>query len=226
VVILNRFLQSNSAINILVGALLGAAACWALMNTQHNVSQHKLSALADDLQSQTYQLSEVRVSVDNKLTHVTQRVAEMQARMQRIDALGEHLTYAAGIEVGEFNFDQPIPSGGPVSSMGQLLPTMSITDLEMELNRLDSALTDRYTQLSLLQKEIRHIDHFEQTKLEGRPVHTGWLSSHYGYRSDPFTGKKAWHNGVDFAGKLGSDIIAIAGGGVTFSGVKKAKPSP
>jgi len=47
---------------------------------------------------------------------------------------------------------------------------------------------------------------------------SGWLSSNYGNRLDPFTGKRAWHNGVDFAGREGSDIVAVASGVVSWSG--------
>ena len=53
----------------------------------------------------------------------------------------------------------------------------------------------------------------------GRPIAAGWLSSHYGYRNDPFSGQKAWHQGgVDFAGKAGTDVIAVASGVVSWSG--------
>ena len=53
------------------------------------------------------------------------------------------------------------------------------------------------------------------TFVAGRPIKKGWLSSRYGKRIDPFTGKTAWHNGVDFAGKVGADIIAVASGVIT-----------
>ena len=58
----------------------------------------------------------------------------------------------------------------------------------------------------------------DELYLEGRPITWGWLSSKYGYRSDPFTGKRTWHAGVDLAGKDGSDIISVAGGVVTYAG--------
>ena len=54
--------------------------------------------------------------------------------------------------------------------------------------------------------------------IAGRPITWGWLSSKYGTRVDPISGKKAWHAGVDFAGKDGSDVIAVASGVVTFAG--------
>ena len=52
----------------------------------------------------------------------------------------------------------------------------------------------------------------------GRPIPTGWLSSYFGNRTDPMTGRKAFHSGMDFAGRPGSDIIAVASGVVVWSG--------
>ena len=54
--------------------------------------------------------------------------------------------------------------------------------------------------------------------LTGRPINKGWMSSGYGHRTDPFNGRKAWHNGVDFAGVEGADVVAVAAGVVTWSG--------
>ena len=44
------------------------------------------------------------------------------------------------------------------------------------------------------------------------------MSSPFGKRVDPISGKNAWHSGVDFAGRDGSDVIAVASGVVTFAG--------
>ena len=50
-----------------------------------------------------------------------------------------------------------------------------------------------------------------------RPVTQGWISSYFGQRADPFTGRTAFHAGLDFAGKEGSDVVAVASGVVTWS---------
>ena len=50
------------------------------------------------------------------------------------------------------------------------------------------------------------------------PVVGGWVSSHYGQRLDPFTGRPAIHRGLDFAGLDNSAILAAAAGVVTWSG--------
>ena len=51
-----------------------------------------------------------------------------------------------------------------------------------------------------------------------RPVDGGWVSSHFGQRRDPFTGRPAVHRGLDFAGLDNSAILAVAPGVVSWSG--------
>ena len=49
----------------------------------------------------------------------------------------------------------------------------------------------------------------------GRPIRQGWLSSAFGWRNDPITGKRAFHPGLDFSGPFRSDVVAVASGVVT-----------
>jgi murein DD-endopeptidase MepM/ murein hydrolase activator NlpD len=46
----------------------------------------------------------------------------------------------------------------------------------------------------------------------------GWLTSRFGHRISPFTGRRQFHPGIDIAGARGTDVIAPARGRVTFSG--------
>lgn len=48
----------------------------------------------------------------------------------------------------------------------------------------------------------------------------GWVSSGFGYRSDPFTGRKTMHLGLDIVAPAGTPIVAAADGRVSFAGVK------
>jgi murein DD-endopeptidase MepM/ murein hydrolase activator NlpD len=54
--------------------------------------------------------------------------------------------------------------------------------------------------------------------VSGRPIKSGWLSSYYGTRKDPFTGSPAHHKGIDFAGKQGDDVIATGSGIISWAG--------
>jgi murein DD-endopeptidase MepM/ murein hydrolase activator NlpD len=49
-------------------------------------------------------------------------------------------------------------------------------------------------------------------------VTTGRVSSDYGWRTHPITGKRSFHPGIDIANKVGTSILAYAGGTVTTTG--------
>jgi len=46
----------------------------------------------------------------------------------------------------------------------------------------------------------------------------GWVTSHFGYRQDPLSGRRSFHNGIDIAGREGANVIVPAEGVVTFAG--------
>ncbi|MEW6672932.1 MAG: M23 family metallopeptidase [Thermodesulfobacteriota bacterium] len=48
----------------------------------------------------------------------------------------------------------------------------------------------------------------------------GWVTSRFGYRTSPFTGRREFHKGLDIATRKKSPIIATADGVVTFVGLK------
>jgi murein DD-endopeptidase MepM/ murein hydrolase activator NlpD len=49
------------------------------------------------------------------------------------------------------------------------------------------------------------------------PATDAWYSSNYGWRIDPFTGKNAMHEGVDFIVPEGTEVYASAGGVVVYA---------
>jgi murein DD-endopeptidase MepM/ murein hydrolase activator NlpD len=48
----------------------------------------------------------------------------------------------------------------------------------------------------------------------------GWVTSGFGYRIDPWTGKRSFHHGLDISTRRGTKIIAPASGVVTYTGKK------
>lgn len=51
----------------------------------------------------------------------------------------------------------------------------------------------------------------------GKPVNSR-ITSNFGTRKDPFTGKPKKHRGIDFAGKIGTELLAVAPGRVVSAG--------
>ena len=90
----------------------------------------------------------------------------------------------------------------------------------MALDTLETQLVDRQRQLTVLESLMSTRSLGERIMPGGWPIIGGWISSHFGYRSDPFTGRGAFHSGVDFAAPPGTRVIATGPGFVSFSGYK------
>lgn len=146
------------------------------------------------------------------------RLGQMEARSIRLDALGSRLVDVAGLEAGEFNFTEAPAIGGP--SGGAFFANSQLPDLLDRFAELQRRIDDREHKFHLLESILMDRELESQASPNGLPIRNGWMSSKYGRRSDPFTGKSAWHSGVDFAGKYGSGVVAAASGIVTWSGDK------
>jgi len=145
------------------------------------------------------------------------RLGQMNAHVVRLDALGQRLTQMAGLRDGEFDFTSEPSLGGPEEPLADT-EYMQISGVVSALDVLDEQLTDRGRQLTVLEDLLLNRKLRDEVRPEGRPVTTGYISSRFGSRTDPFTGRHAYHKGVDFAGRQGADVVAVASGVVIWSG--------
>lgn len=176
----------------------------------------KVAAWKADLQAQESDLAATRRTMQQNVNALALRIGQMNAHVVRLDALGERLTQMAGLEDGEFDFNSAPSVGGPEEVLqGEEVQLSGIIE---ELDALDERLADRGEQLGVLEDLLLDRKLADAVKPEGRPVTAGYISSRFGQRNDPFTGRKAWHKGIDFAGREGADVLAVGSGVVTWSG--------
>lgn len=167
------------------------------------------------LHQQKDELAQLEQNVQQQVDALTLRLGEMQGRLLRLDALGQRFVESGLVASDEFDFDQPAAVGGPEDSLdGDSYTAPELTGM---IDKLAKRIEDREQQLRMLDMVTSRQKLEKERYVQGRPITWGWLSSKYGYRSDPFTGKRTWHAGVDLAGKEGSDIISVAGGVVTYA---------
>ncbi len=172
--------------------------------------------LLTELNLQRTMLSRMQEKNQNTLDSVAIRVGQMQAQLTRLNALGEHLTKKSKLSQAEFNFNEPVALGG--IALSNNAESFSSAQLLQDIDMLDRELAFRGKQLSLLEGFLSSKELAQQIRPAGLPVEKGWLSSYFGYRADPFTGKRAFHHGVDIAGKEGTNVLATASGLVVWSG--------
>jgi murein DD-endopeptidase MepM/ murein hydrolase activator NlpD len=177
----------------------------------------QLAAWQTELEDQDALLSATREDLQQNLDALALRLGQMNAHVVRLDALGSRLTQMAGLSDGEFDFDTVPARGGP-EELTLDLGSNDIASLVGALDQLDSQLADRSRQLVVLEDLLMNRRLADEIHPEGRPVNSGYISSSYGERNDPFTGRRAFHKGVDFAGREGNDIVAVASGIVTWAG--------
>lgn len=141
------------------------------------------------------------------------QLGEMRARVMRLDALSARLAEMAGIKERELEAIPPPAAGGPQVNIEDVTETQLQDDIA-ELSALIEVKSDRLNMLEvmLLQKTM------QQSMLpDTSPIGVGYNSSSFGRRADPFTGRTAFHEGLDFTATVGTPIYAAAGGVVTVS---------
>lgn len=149
------------------------------------------------------------------LSTMAVRVGQMQAQLLRLDTLGERLAGLAGFRPQDLMFGQTPGQGGAVSSLPS--QDLSLGDLTRQLDQLTRQVDDRGDKLGVL--ESRYTSDSARKKLvpTALPVLNGFHSSNYGWRIDPFTGQRAFHEGIDFIADHGTVVRAAAGGVVVYS---------
>ena len=200
--------------------VLGAGFAGGYVYSSHTgsgVSTSELTDLTDELEAQREYIAAIRQGNEDTLDALAIRIAQMNARMIRLDAVGRRLTEMADIDAEEFNFDSDPALGGPEEPMAAG-SNVAVPEVLDAMTSLGYQLTNREAQLDVLESVLMNQNLKERVYPQGRPVKSGWLSSYFGKRTDPFTGKPANHTGIDFAGKHGDEIVAVADGVVTWSG--------
>jgi septal ring factor EnvC (AmiA/AmiB activator) len=199
-------------------ALLGGVFCAGLQLGRSGVTANPALQVRDwsrTLEEQRLQVLAAKRELQERVDAIASRVGQMNAQIIRVEALGRRLTEMANLDKGEFNFDSPPAVGGPEGLVEGAVATSP--DLSAMLDDLNQQIKDRERQLTVLESMISTRNLNRQIVPGGRPVTQGWISSYFGSRADPFTGRKAIHRGVDFAGPAGAQVVAVASGVVTYS---------
>jgi len=170
-----------------------------------------------EIEVQQKTLNELQESAENSLDALATKLSMLQTRVMRLDALGSRL--ADHVEFNDIDFDISTTPGLGGREPEAPLVSMQVDDFVAALEELNHKIQDRAEKLAAMESML--IDRTIQNEIpSGFPTKDGWISSGYGKRLDPISGKMQFHEGVDFAGRAGSAIEAVASGLVTWSGYR------
>ena len=153
--------------------------------------------------------------LQDNLNAMAVRLGQMQAQLLRLDTLGERLAKLAGFKQQELMFSEIPGRGGAISSVPS--QNISLGDFTAQIDVLTRQLEDRGDKLGLLESMFTLESARKKLTPTKLPIEGGWYSSNYGWRIDPFTGQRAFHEGIDFMAEEGTPIQAAAAGVVVYS---------
>ena len=151
-------------------------------------------------------------------------LGDLQARMMRLDAQNARLAKLAGEKDGKVTNSQPLKSDNTLpkpGSGGPLIDARPMTEAELQvaIEKLTAAVDARDEYLSKVEAKVLQQSVLKEMLPNSSPVSVAYNSSSYGWRIDPFTGQKAFHEGLDFSAEIGTPIRAAADGIVTLAEV-------
>ena len=204
---------------VIVAAVLACMGMGAALAMIAGSPADRLAAEVRGLRAQIGQqqgeLADVRAGSQREVNALALKLGELEAQSMRLNALGERLAEMGRLDDGEFDFDQSPAMGGPEGDEGAaVLPPTLVGGID----RLGQRFERQEAQLKVLQDLL--LDHkvSSSQRPSGMPVKTGYISSYFGGRIDPFDGHGAFHRGIDFAAPKGTAIHAVAEGVVTYAG--------
>ena len=153
------------------------------------------------------------------LDAMAQKVGEVQAKLIKLEAMGERVSTAVGVKPDEI---KPIMSsgarggqGGPFVPFGAD-PALSLEQLQSAVSALDIEADQRTDLFTLLESRLLESRLQALMVPNSRPV-DGPVGSGFGFRADPFSGRAALHTGLDFPTEVGTPVHAAAGGVVLLT---------
>jgi murein DD-endopeptidase MepM/ murein hydrolase activator NlpD len=205
------------AVVLIAVAAMGASAMAGAWMQSQRVARPVLST--DQERAIADQLSRDSAYVRESVGQLAARVGDLQARLIEMDLLGKRVAKAAGVSYTDpevqASLEQPavnvmddIPSAAGAAQW-------TAEGLGRRLDTLSAQLSEQKDWMGMLDLVLTRRAGAENGLPSFQPVEYPYLSSSFGWRRHPITGRHVMHEGLDFAAPKGTPIHAASGGVVT-----------
>ena len=163
----------------------------------------------------------INSSSSEAVSRLQKQIAELEGESQRLKAFAKKMVRLAKLDTNVFSFDEPPARGGLGGRNIFRRNSAEIAEsVKKDIEVLQKQLIQQSNQFERMQLVLKSREIGQSLEISKWPVASGYLSSKFGMRKDPFNGRLRKHQGIDLAGPRGSDIMSIAAGTVVFSGRK------
>ncbi len=151
------------------------------------------------------------------LDAIAQKVGDMQAKLVKLEAMGERVVGLAGVKAEELKPLKRTSTAAQGGAGGPYVPLdrPSLTELQGTVERLGLAV-DQNTDIFTLMESRLLESRLQALLVPSSPPVNVPVGSGFGFRTDPFNGHGSLHTGLDFPAEVGTPVYAAAGGIVTM----------
>jgi len=180
---------------------------------KNNTLKQTIASHCDEIQSQRDQIQAFAKNIEilksqvgnlSKLAGKVRLIADIEKKGEASGFIG-----IGGIPENELDKDIPI----------EARHNKLIREMHGQVNQTTLAAKQQVLNFEDLIIQLSKKKNFLASTPSIRPV-KGWITSKFGYRKSPFTGKKTFHSGLDISNKRGTKIIATADGKVSYAARK------
>ena len=181
------------AVFVVFLSILGVTGYWGYnLGILHGFAQEP-DVVRLEIRQQRDFLNELKSDMDADLVAFSASAARLHGYLSRLDAVAERVAQSSRLDPAEFSFGDPSPSGGPIEITSDQ-PEWS--SLLADITALEEEIDLRHGKLTLLESFLAEKKLQESVEPIGKPVRHGWISSTYGYRIHPISGRREFHNGI------------------------------
>ena len=150
------------------------------------------------------------------------QIEGLASRMAELEQRVEQWSSPASVGPVPLRYAYEESLGTPPASGSVAAGALASQDVYQMIDRLSRQVDSRQQQIDDLDNWLAQRETGERALFGAQPVQRGSISSYFGTRVDPFTGRRSKHEGIDFSAKPGTAIMAAGDGIVTFAGSKQA----
>ena len=185
------------------------------LGSSFGIASARTAQLTAKVEAQQAELADANAGAQREINALAARLGELQAQANRLNALGERLTRAGQLQDGEFDFDQPVPTGGagPVRDMPR-------NEFDKELGSLEREYAAAGQQLTVMEALLFNRELARNAVPSRDPIANSYITSGFGGRADPIVGGHQFHKGIDFEADVGDPVLTVADGVVSYAGVR------
>ena len=162
------------------------------------------------LEAENQALRDQLAKFDTKIESVEQKLSTLAETDNMLRLMADLPLLSEDVrEVGVGGTAEILPPGPIVPEAQEIGEVLNKLDRELELQK--TSFREIHSKLEQNAKLLEHLPTL-------RPCETGYFSSGFGVRRDPFTKKPTHHDGLDISAPRGTPVMSTAAGTVVYAG--------